>query len=230
MRRLLLLLIPVAFVGAGWLARPLIHRRDVDLSRVEPPQALPEVVEEPEVRGPELLSKSSFLYREHGDGRVVSEVEVELLAGPEAQGRLRVSASAMAPLISPPRGFSWIAGENPITAREMLDVVESGRARMVTTDPETGVEHVGGLELGELAHFTERKLMPDGTVQDVGKTREPLPVNVILDSGALTEGSYHTEILVDDRPRLKIDFTFDAQGGEIENIESGHPEEEDDQS
>lgn len=228
MRRLLLLLIPVAFVGAGWLARPLVHRRDVDLTLLDPPpRALPAAVE---ASLPERLAQTSFLYREHGDGRVVSEVEIELVAEPEAHGRLRVRASAMAPLVSPPRGFSWIAGENPITAREMLDVVESGRARMVTTDPRTGTEHEGGLELGDLTHFTERRLMPDGTVRNVGETREPLPMNVILDSGALTEGRYHTEILVDDRPRLKIDFSFDAQGGEIENVESGHPEEEDDQS
>ncbi len=170
------------------------------------------------------LASAHYEFREHGDGRTVSEIELELLARDEDGGELVLRASSIGPLIKPPPGWAWVTGENPITAREMLQLVESESARVVTRRLETGEERVGNASLGRFEHFTERKLQPDGTVEDIGPTKPALPTSIRFATGTLPEGAYVTRLVVNDVTRLTIEFELDGSTGRISKIEDSHSE------
>lgn len=175
----------------------------------------------------EPLSVMQFAYREHAEpDRTVSSIEFRLEARGENTAEMVVEAKAVGPLVQPPRGFRYRAGENPITAREIAELEAAERLEIVTTDRADGTRHAGEIRLGELHVFSERKIALDGTLKDV-RSRE-LPSSLRLASGALEDGEYEFEVFLDGAPRLQLQFQIedDARRGSLGAVRALHPEDE----
>ena len=186
---------------------------------------------EPEDTEAVVLDAVRFPYREHGDGRTIALLEARLERRGESGGELVLHASAVDPLVTPPRGFRYLRGENPITAREMRDLVaDDGEPRgLVVTRDASGDEFArGGLAIAGLHRYGERVLLPDGTLDDVGARREPLPAAIRHATGTLPAGDWESALVLDGVPRLRVRFAFDADGGRIEALEAEHPEDQED--
>ena len=216
-----IVLIPLAFLLRSWRVdrQQSPDSAELDSTPIAPASPANSVASS-------VVASESYPYREHGDGRVVSEVGIELIAHDTSTTELQLEARSVGPLVEPPRGWSWVRGENPITAREMLLVTDDERTKVLTRNVETNEEIPGEVELGEFGHFTERILQSDGSVVDAGQSKAPLPKAMQFRSGPLPIGSYVTELVVDGISRLRVDFEFDGETGRISNIESGHPEED----
>ncbi len=146
----------------------------------------------------------------------------------ERESELVLRARSSGALVKPPPGWKWAAGQNRITAREMLLIVETNEARVVTRNLETEELVEGRVVLGEFRRFTERVLEADGSVRDIGQSKSALPGSLRFESGPLQPGRYVTELQVNNVTRLSVAFESDGTQGAISAIASNHPEERED--
>ena len=180
---------------------------------------------QPNQDSPATLASELFSYREHGDGREVSEIGVELIGTTERESELVLSARSIGPLVKPPPGWKWAAGQNRITAREMLLLVESNKTRVLTRNLENEAIVEGRVVLGEFGRFTERVLEADGSVRDLGQSKSALPQSIRFESGLLQPGSYTTELQLEGVTRLTVEFESDGTRGAITEVASHHSED-----
>jgi len=170
-----------------------------------------------------LLATRVHDYREeHGEGRVVAEVGLRLEPRGDGEVELVLEPSALGPLVEPIAGFRGVRGGNHRTAVELERSLADGLS--VRTRPRDGSGaalpgRVGQVRRGALP---ERRLGDDGRIRRASSA--PATVSVELQSGPVGAGTWTSEVLVEGRVRLAVDFSFDGEQGAILAVREGPAE------
>jgi hypothetical protein len=152
---------------------------------------------------------------EPNERRSLAALEAELV-GDGRTVELRLEVSAEGAEVDPVPGFAGIRGSNRVTARELTRIGDGGRLEVRTVPRDGGDPRAGSHAVARRGHVPERRLAPDGTVELAGETREEFVLELALRSGPLAPGRYTTEVSVDGRTRLAVDFSSEGRTGRIE--------------
>lgn len=134
--------------------------------------------------------KAVYDFHESHDGRVVARVTAVV-----SSDRLRVTIEAVGPGVEPPRGFAGSGGENLQTARHLADGSLRGR---------TSGAREERLRIAERRPFRLRTYDPGTRTLVEGETLEELVAGVEYEARIEPGRPFVTELLVRDRPRLRI--------------------------
>lgn len=169
------------------------------------------------------LATARHDYREeHGAGRVVAEIGLRLERRGAGAAELVLEPSAVGPLVEPIPGFRGVRGGNHRTALELERSLADGLS--VRTRPRDGS---GAARPGRVGQV-RRGALPERRLGDDGRIRRALSaaatVSGELLGGTVGAGTWTSEVLVQGRVRLAVDFSFDGEQGAILDVRAGPAE------
>lgn len=135
-------------------------------------------------------------------GRAVAALEARL----EREGErtwLRLTASPAGPRVAPPAGPLGLAGSNRLSAQEIAALVAADRMQILAQGP-AGLRR-GTLGLGARADVRERRLHADGQVTHEVPSGDPPAREAVFELLLEGPGLHAVEVLVDGRPRVRVD-------------------------
>lgn len=209
-----LLVLAVALAAAAFAARASLGERPAERRSA----------------GGTLDSRRVDYYEAHGDSRIVAQIALALEARGAESAELLVRPSALGPFVDPPPGPRSRRGSNETTAREMARAIGEGRLAIVTRgetlDPSGGripcEPSSGTVVVRRSGRLPARGLAIDGALERAPMT-EVLPLELELASGRLPHGRWTSEVLLDGRARLAVDYEIGAAGGAILAVRLANP-------
>lgn len=146
-----------------------------------------------------------YLEDEHGPPgrprRALAGIDVRLETAGDGE-RIVIVARATGDEVQPPPGFEHVAGTNLITARELARILDGRDTLEVATVGEEGAR-AGTYRAGRVGRMRTRQVLPEGRFAFRAETEE-LPLELVLDSGALPAGRNRTEIRLNGDLRLWV--------------------------
>ena len=87
---------------------------------------------------------------------------------------------------------------------------------MRTTDERGRILAEGTVRAGRMRPIAERRWFPGGKIDWRSRTQVSLPIELVLSGGvAEGDGRFHTEVLVDAKVRLRVEYRVGDDDGEI---------------
>jgi hypothetical protein len=172
-------------------------------------------------------SDPRFDYHDDRDGRNLAEVDLKLADQTgDADPSLNIRISAVGPDVDPIPGYRGVKGANRYTAEE-LDLMLSGKhtVEIQTWQPGALTPIDGSIHAGRRGHIPQRRVMSNGRIDVLAMTRSKYALDLTINTGALKRGAHHTEVVIDDIPRMRVSFDFDGRQAYITGFESlGDPD------
>jgi hypothetical protein len=201
--------IGLALLLAAGAAKGADAGRPVETAR---PSMPPPPAGEPNPQG-----RASAYYREDADGRRVARIDAAVVAEGETV-RLRLSASAVDPLVEPPPGDRGVAGENEVTARELTAVLAEGRLSVRLRD-EAGRVSPSEVRATERGRLSRRRVEPDGRIAFVPASARDHVLAFAAESAPLRRGTSTFDFVVDGRVVVRATVFVGAGRSDIRSLE-----------
>ncbi len=164
-------------------------------------------------------------HEEHGTGRVVAEVHVQLTA--RATGaQLSLQTSAIGTFVEALPGFEHMRGTNFQTALELENLLAEDALTIEAIALDSDVASVAGELLPvRRGALPQRLIRPDGSIDYDARSAE-MPLEVAFAASDLPDGEWRVELRVHDRVRLAIEFAIQDGSGEIRGLRDHFPQGE----
>lgn len=139
------------------------------------------------------------------------------------QQNLRITVSALGPNVEPIAGFRGVSGGNRYTAEELGLVLDGHHKAKVITLFEDGHSIDGRILEGTYGTLAERRLLPNGQIDFLGRTPLRYPLNLIVDPQTKSSGRRTTLVIIDDQARLRCRYSIvDGKVRDMEVQSLGH--------
>jgi hypothetical protein len=168
-------------------------------------------------RGARALDARAAYYREDADGRRVARIEATLLDDGTAV-RLRLSVSALDPLVEPPPGDRGLVGSNEVTARELTSVLAEGRLTVRVRDAQ-GRETVVPARAAETGRLRRRVIEPVGRVRFVPASVVDHVLAMDAETAPLPRGTSVIEVVVDGRVVVRATAFVSSGGSRLRSLD-----------
>jgi hypothetical protein len=166
-----------------------------------------------------------YHYIDDHDGRRLASIEIKLHSRGD-RPVLQLVISAVGPLVEPMPGFAGLRGANRQTAEQIEAIMKGKMSFVVLTIPaDGGAPQVGTWQAGVRARIRERQFLPNGRIDFFTLTEHEYPIELLVETGAMADGAYTTELWFDDEPRLRVSFQISGHQLALASIASlGRPD------
>jgi hypothetical protein len=161
-----------------------------------------------------------FDYHDDHDGRILAEIRFEVRQH-DGGYRVQMVIAAQGPRVAAIPGYRGIAGGNRFTAEQFARLLASPAGLQVRTSGNgSATPWPGSIRAGRMGKLPERRLLPNGAIDYLGRTRHAYPLELLVDLGPLTPGVCTTEVLADGVPRLRVTYQVRADTVRLLDAES----------
>ncbi len=150
-------------------------------------------------------------------GRRIGDLRMRLVTTDDA-AFLQLHIAASGERVDPVPGYRGVHGANHITARDLTQLTETDRLKMLAMPRGGSGKRFGTVMAGAHGRIPERRLLPDGTLQLDATSAETYRLGIDCTSPPLAAGEHEVYIEVKGLPRLRIDVRVGAFDGRILDV------------
>lgn len=154
-------------------------------------------------------------YIDDDDQRPLADLDFEV--DRKSTQNLRIRISAIGPNVEPIAGFRGIHGANRYTAEEFALLLNGTHKVRVATEYESGDLVTGELVEGKYGTLPERRLLPDGRIDFLGRTVWEYPVEITVNPMTSSSGLRSTFVYVNGQARLRCRYRIHK--GKLKDLE-----------
>lgn len=152
----------------------------------------------------DVVHPPSHNYLDDDDQRRLADLTFEAVAG--LHPSLRITVSAKGAEVESGGGYKGIAGENRHTAEELAFIIDDSNPLEVVTVTSDGKRFHGRLSASHYARVHERRLLPNGSLDYLSRTKREYPVQIEINARGVSSEPLTTYLVVDSQARLRCDY------------------------